>query len=347
MSSATRRAPDAALPAGTTASRAPPPPLSSAAALASATLAQLSRRLQNGAMLPENISALTADRRFRADVLASSAPPPPASEALNWTASLLSAVLPGSSPLPPSLCTTLRHGSARRLPSLHCRRVSGLARLLRLGCWLLWAASKAGASTIGGSGRGGGIPRRPALADCERILSIPVLQAASARWGLEQPGTAGAVVPPASQLPSLHGCAAWGRPAQPRRAATCNCNSTVLQPTTQPLPCNSLPQEYCNCGKQCACCPSPAGERCEACRWVDIDGAAAEAEPMGRGLLAQGVELAWHHCISPLAPHGGPYAHANPALAGPLCSAQPHPTPLPLPRPALPRSRFNEKESCT
>lgn len=32
------------------------------------------------------------------------------------------------------------------------------------------------------------------------------------------------------------------------------------------------PQEYCNCGKQCGCCPSPAGERCEPCRRVGGQG---------------------------------------------------------------------------
>lgn len=40
------------------------------------------------------------------------------------------------------------------------------------------------------------------------------------------------------------------------------------------LPAHTTPplQEYCNCGKQCGCCPSPAGERCEPCRRVGGQG---------------------------------------------------------------------------
>lgn len=73
---------------------------------------------------------------------------------------------------------------------------------------------------------------------------------------------------------------------------------------------------------------------------------------MGRGLLVQRVELAWHDCISPLAPHGGPCA--LPTLLLPARSAVPGPLPGPNP-PHFPcptlhfltGSRFSEKESCT
>lgn len=233
----------------------------------SATLAQLCRHLQNGAMLPGNMSALTADRRFRADALASSAPPPPASEALNWTASVLPAVLPAPPHPHPAPA-----GPSRPWVSTPTVRPALQARV--------WASQgfEAGLLAHVGSIQGRGKhpgrqrqqPRHPPPAGRHLLTAKeslpPCVAGCQCKVGTPAVGGSWLSVPPASQLPRVPGCAAWGgpSPAPPRRHLQLQLDT--LQPTAHLLPFNSLPQELCNCGKQCACCPSPAGERCEACR---------------------------------------------------------------------------------